>query len=674
MRNKQPQQQQQQQQSRVNNQQSAYFTFLTSLEHEYYNYFRLDIQTGELASTRQIDRDDICTSKTKCEIVLDKQQQQQQVIINVVDLNDNAPFFDKSEVRLNITESEIVGKKFSLARCYDYDSPANGVKGFSLLNCSTDSSVFSLQSVFPTKFQLVTSDVIDREITPTYEVKLSCDDGGHPPLTGQVTINISVNDENDNKPIFENRNLFARIQENAIPESALFTVQASDADEGENSQVSYGLSVFEYSYSNTGRTGYRNSKVLYCGDDDDPRDDGDDVNGGVASNDYNNNINYMSNAYGNHINNNIINNDNINNDNINNNNNINNNDIFDISSHLTINEKTGAVFVSKSFDREKIAKLCFLIVAYDHGFPVQSSSVEAILVIDDLDDEHPTFESQIYQFSLLENLNPGASVGKVTAHDADSNPQFNGFYYAMPQSSHDFRLDPETGNISSLISFDRETTEVYFFDVTACTKDTNNCTSSAHVIVNIVDDNDNAPRLIFPDEFSNFSIFVPCFFRQGDKVSKIRAHDADDIGPNSKITYTSLDFKHFRLNDTSGLMTATKDILAEDGSILDYPVLIQDGGRPSKSIRVMIMIIFNSSASAFVDVKEDGGGDADDDEALFESRRGLSNMHTIIFITVLSTILSAILIIAILFLAKGQPFPVHFTSGIVDDVNGRAAA
>ena len=76
----------------------------------------------------------------------------------------------------------------------------------------------------------VTSD-IDHERAKEYFLTIQAKDGGSPPLSNHATVNITILDANDNKPIFTQLSYSASINENSPVGTSIVTVTATDLDQ-----------------------------------------------------------------------------------------------------------------------------------------------------------------------------------------------------------------------------------------------------------------------------------------------------------------------------------------------------------------------------------------------------------------------------------------------------------
>ncbi|PVD34576.1 hypothetical protein C0Q70_05852 [Pomacea canaliculata] len=89
---------------------------------------------------------------------------------------------------------------------------------------------------------LVVKEELDRELTPRYQVQVIARDGGQPPRTGALLVNITVGDENDNVPRFTLSSYSITVNEDVPRGHVLLKMTATDEDSGPNGQVRYRLS------------------------------------------------------------------------------------------------------------------------------------------------------------------------------------------------------------------------------------------------------------------------------------------------------------------------------------------------------------------------------------------------------------------------------------------------
>uniref|UniRef100_A0A667X7T3 Protocadherin 2 alpha a 15 n=1 Tax=Myripristis murdjan TaxID=586833 RepID=A0A667X7T3_9TELE len=164
------------------------------------------------------------------------------VNVFILDQNDNSPVIlypvsangsaeGVEEIPRNVNPGHLVTK----VRAYDPDIGYNGWLLFSLQDVS-DHSLFALDQ---NMYSLVTKILLDREKESAYDVTIVAKDAGVPSLSSQKAISIVISDVNDNSPEFSLSPYTFYVVENNSPGVVLFSVTASDRDEGDNSRISY---------------------------------------------------------------------------------------------------------------------------------------------------------------------------------------------------------------------------------------------------------------------------------------------------------------------------------------------------------------------------------------------------------------------------------------------------
>ncbi|XP_066128845.1 protocadherin beta-15-like [Saccopteryx bilineata] len=158
------------------------------------------------------------------------------VIIQVLDINDNAPKLTMASLASSIPENspETTIALFSLQ---DPDSGENG-----RMVCSTQEDVpFMIKPSLENFYKLVTEGPLDRENQAEYNITITVTDLGTPRLKTQHNITVLVSDVNDNAPAFTQTSYTLFIRENNSPALHIGSVSATDTDAGANAQVTYSL-------------------------------------------------------------------------------------------------------------------------------------------------------------------------------------------------------------------------------------------------------------------------------------------------------------------------------------------------------------------------------------------------------------------------------------------------
>lgn len=87
----------------------------------------------------------------------------------------------------------------------------------------------------------LTARPLDRESQARYQLVITAQDRGTPPLSGSCNVTVTVEDQNDNDPRFSKPRYTATIAEDTEIGSAAVTVMATDPDLGVNAKLVYSL-------------------------------------------------------------------------------------------------------------------------------------------------------------------------------------------------------------------------------------------------------------------------------------------------------------------------------------------------------------------------------------------------------------------------------------------------
>ncbi|KAL4233820.1 Protocadherin Fat 4 [Mactra antiquata] len=219
------------------------------------SFFSIDSQTGNLMISKIIDRDVICSGDPSllCNLSLsvvaicgDFETFVRKIDVNVIveDINDNAPMFPNQSTVVRISEAAAIGSRWLLPTADDRDSNNNSVQWYDIVPSDVPfgvSTSFDLHSHRHVP-SLVVTRPLDREVLDLYSFSLIAIDSGIPSRTGSTTVNVVVEDINDNTPVFEKRNYPISIYENYPSGQPILNVMAFDIDIGTNAMISYQLS------------------------------------------------------------------------------------------------------------------------------------------------------------------------------------------------------------------------------------------------------------------------------------------------------------------------------------------------------------------------------------------------------------------------------------------------
>uniref|UniRef100_A0A8C4MJJ1 Protocadherin beta 3 n=1 Tax=Equus asinus TaxID=9793 RepID=A0A8C4MJJ1_EQUAS len=199
--------------------------------------FRLDPITGDIQLVKYLNFEAINTYEIDIEAkdgggLSGKST----VIIQVVDVNDNAPELTLSSITSPIPENspETVVAVFSVS---DLDSGDNGK-----MVCSIENDLpFVLKPSAENFYTLLSEGALDREKRAEYNITITVTDMGSPRLKTQHNITVLVSDVNDNAPAFTQTSYTLWVRENNSPALHIGSVSATDTDAGANAQLTYSL-------------------------------------------------------------------------------------------------------------------------------------------------------------------------------------------------------------------------------------------------------------------------------------------------------------------------------------------------------------------------------------------------------------------------------------------------
>uniref|UniRef100_A0A4W6BV32 Cadherin domain-containing protein n=1 Tax=Lates calcarifer TaxID=8187 RepID=A0A4W6BV32_LATCA len=615
-------------------------------------YFDANLKTGVLYVTERIDREELCAKATKCtvnvEAVINNPLKLYRLEITIIDINDNAPVFSEPLQSLEIAESTLPGVKFELIDASDLDVGKNGVNTYKL----STNDYFSLEihkGRDSVSAELVLQKVLDREHDSVIKLTLTAIDGGNPPKSGTSQIIITVLDINDNPPVFSKSLYKIRIPENLPPGSKVITLNATDADEGLNSEIEYSLrSKGQDHVLDLFQIDSKTGAILVKGKIDYEENTAFEIRAQASDKgqppmsahckvlvevvDLNDNapevtVTSLLNTVKEDA------------------------EVGTVIALVSVLDKdsgkNGAVkaviandapfkletnyknyyslVVNGPLDRETKAQYNVTIVATDEGTPPLSSTNIVTVHVSDVNDNAPRFPEPVINVYVNENSPVGAVIKTVTATDADveRNGQVS---YSFLQSNSDslplstiVNINSETGDIVSLQAFNFEELKTFQFKVQATDSGGPPLSSNVTVNVFILDENDNSPSILAPysEHGSVNSESIPYSAEAGYFVAKIRAVDADS-GYNALLSYHLSEPKGnnlFRIGTSTGEIRTKRRMSDNDLKTHPLVVLVSDNGEPSLSATVSIDVVVVESTADIqtqfrhVPIKEDSFSD-----------------------------------------------------------------
>ncbi|XP_037403044.1 protocadherin beta-16-like isoform X16 [Pygocentrus nattereri] len=200
--------------------------------------FKLNQKTGDISLDGQVDFE----KESRYELSIQARDGSglasfASVIVDVTDVNDNAPAIFIKSVQNPVPENAAPGTEVGIINIQDKDTGQN-----KQVRCSIQQDVpFKLIPSIKNYFSIVTTGELDRELVADYNITVTVTDEGSPPLSSAKIIQLSVADVNDNPPVFEEQFYKAYVAENNKPGTSICSVIARDPDWRQNGTVLYSL-------------------------------------------------------------------------------------------------------------------------------------------------------------------------------------------------------------------------------------------------------------------------------------------------------------------------------------------------------------------------------------------------------------------------------------------------
>uniref|UniRef100_A0A8C6M701 Cadherin domain-containing protein n=1 Tax=Nothobranchius furzeri TaxID=105023 RepID=A0A8C6M701_NOTFU len=602
-------------------------------------YITINQKNGDVVVVGRIDREELCGEKPTCvlkfDLLLENPLELQRLSLQVQDINDNSPVFQKDVMKLEIRESAVKGARYRVTAAHDSDIGQNSVQSY-VLNQNAH-FVFNIQtSSSGSKYgELVLDKELDREDQNELRLLLTAVDGGSPPKSGTVVIHVTVLDANDNAPVFTESVYSARLPENSPINTPVVTVSATDADDGVNGEVTYEFSQLSDKAGKLFSIDQKSGVIFVTGDvdyEEGPRyevmieaKDGygltSEIKLIIDIIDVNDNapvinLKSLSNPVpenappGTEVG--IIN-------------------VQDRDSEKNRQVRCSiqqnvpfklvpsiknyySLVTTGQLDRELVSDYNITISATDEGSPPLSSSKTVQLSVADINDNPPVFEEQSYSAYVSENNKPGSTLCSVSARDPDWRQNGTVIYSLLPAEvngasvSSYLSVNGDTGVIHAVRSFDYE--QLRSFKVHVMARDNGSPPLSSNVTVSVFvsDVNDNSPQILYPaPEGSSFMTeLVPKAAHGGSLVSKVIAVDADS-GQNAWLSYQivrSTDPGLFTIGVHSGEIRTQRDISESDSMKQNLIVAVKDNGQPSLSATCAMYLLISDNLAEVPELKD----------------------------------------------------------------------
>ncbi|TSK13169.1 Cadherin EGF LAG seven-pass G-type receptor 1 [Bagarius yarrelli] len=512
------------------------------------------------------------------------------VIVQVIDINDNAPMFVSTPFQATILENVPIGYSVIHIQAIDSDSGENARLDYRL----TDTASGFPFTINNSTGWITASAPLDRETTEYYTFGVEARDNGIPVMSSSASVSITVLDVNDNAPTFTEKIYSLKINEDAVVGSSVLTVTAVDRDI--NSVVTYQISsgntrnrfaitsqsggglitlalpldykqerqyvltitasdgtlydtaqVFiNVTDANTHRPVFQSANYQVLFSEDKPvgstvvvisatdEDTGENAR-----------ITYI---------------------------------MEDKVPQFAIDPDTGAITTQMEIDYEDQASYTLAIIAHDNGIPQKSDTTYVEIIVEDANDNVPQFSREKYQGTVFEDAPQYTSVLQISASDRDSgsNGRVSYTFQGGDDGEGDFFIEQFSGIIRTNRKLDRENIPVYNLKAYAVDRGIPPLKAPVEIQVSVLDINDNAPVFEQDELYIEIQENSPI----DSVVARITAKDPDE-GTNAQIMYQIVEGnipEVFDLDIFTGDLKALTDLDYETKT--EYVIVVQATSAP----------------------------------------------------------------------------------------------
>ncbi|KAK2161264.1 hypothetical protein LSH36_119g03060 [Paralvinella palmiformis] len=603
------------------------YSLLATKDGRSQNMFGIDPSSGLLTITQRLDREQIPVHHFLV-IAMDHGEPSlsgtASLTIYVNDINDHAPEFESAMYSQSISESISIGSTVLTVRANDEDSGSNAEVEYHILNQAGVNEAFRIDR---RQGSILVRQQLDRERCEHYRLEIRATDKARSSERKNATavVEITVLDENDNRPQFTRSSYMVEVSEDIDPTGSpvIAEIKAIDADAGANGLVRYSITSgnFLNKFSIDSRTGqlavlqpldfekvqqYRlsiraqdggspyksNSTIVLIKvidvNDNEPKFYTSLYQESVPENEP---LGYTVMRV----------------------------QAFDADSGLNsavvytlkhttddlpfeIDPTSGVLIISKQLDRETLSEYDFSVEARDQGTPPRSTMARIIVRVRDVNDNTPIFEPKVYHEIVSEESFPGTPVIAVTARDKDENARVT-YTIVDGNINSAFRIDSQMGQglirVARMLNYQDQSR--YILTVKASD---GQLEDTAVVFINISDANTYRP--IF--QGIPYQVHVNEDKPVGSSIFKVYAVD-NDVGENARITYHMDENDAFQIDPVTGEIVIKHSLDRELVSGYTIGVTAMDHGSPpqSDSADIEITIVdVNDNAPIFLEPEYSG--------------------------------------------------------------------
>ena len=233
------------------------FLSYSILSGDLYRQFDIGNSTGIVSLLQRLDRENSSQHELYIQASdsINLKSNRLKLVVDVDDVNDNAPEFTQSHFVEDYREQSPAGTSIITVKAHDLDHGINAKVVYSIAENIPGTNVSDFVQINPqTGLVLQGVKEFDREASTAFNFTVYAKDSGKPSLSSNALVSIQLVDINDNDPKFTQAEYRASVKENSQVGTEVLVVKANDKDSGINAQLAYGMSGDDFKFQIDGTT------------------------------------------------------------------------------------------------------------------------------------------------------------------------------------------------------------------------------------------------------------------------------------------------------------------------------------------------------------------------------------------------------------------------------------
>ncbi|NXE54087.1 CELR2 protein, partial [Casuarius casuarius] len=254
---------------------------------------------------------------------------------------------------------------------------------------------------------------------------------------------------------------------------------------------------------------------------------------------------------------------------------------------FSITSQSGGGLISLALPLDyKLERQYLLTIAASDG--TRQDTAQVVVNVTDANTHRPVFQSSHYTVNVNEDRPVGTTVVVISATDEDTGENAR-ITYLMEDSIPQFRIDPDTGAVTTQMELDYEDQVSYTLAITARDNGIPQKSDTTYLEILVSDVNDNAPQFLRDGYQGSVYEDVPAF----TSVLQVSATDRDS-GLNGRVFYTFQGGDDgegdFIIESTSGIVRTLRRLDRENVPLYTLRAYAMDKGVPAKRTPVEIQV------------------------------------------------------------------------------------